>query len=214
MKKYIFTLALSLLSVSLLFAQSSDYEKAMQNQIKQMATAQSDAEAQNVKNGFLRIAQANMSEWLPMYYASLTATEAALRFDVDKDAYFEEAKKYLEIIKDAGAANSEITALEGYILMGMVAVDPGSRGASMSGQVMELFGKAIGQDRTNPRAVYLMAQMEGGIAKFFGQGPEKACGMAKMSIDLFEKEQEKIDEDYILPSWGKKNAEAFYAECN
>lgn len=98
--------------------------------------------------------------------------------------------------------------------MGMVAVDPGSRGASMSGQVMELYGKAIGQDRTNPRAVYLMAQMEGGMAKFFGQGPEKSCGMAKMSLELFEKEQEKIDESYILPSWGKENAERFYSTCN
>lgn len=214
MKKYILTLAFTLVSLSLVLAQSSDYEKAMQNQLKQMAAIESDSDAQNVKNGFLRIAQANMTEWLPMYYASLVTTEAGLRFDVDKDNYFEEAKNYLKIIKDAGASNSEITALEGYILMGMVAVDPGSRGASMSGQVMELYGKAIGQDRTNPRAVYLMAQMEGGMAKFFGQGPEKSCGMAKMSLELFEKEQEKIDESYILPSWGKENAERFYSTCN
>lgn len=214
MKKYILTLAFTLVSLSLVLAQSSDYEKAMQNQLKKMAAFESDSDAQNVKNGFLRIAQANMTEWLPMYYASLVTTEAGLRFDVDKDNYFEEAKNYLKIIKDAGASNSEITALEGYILMGMVAVDPGSRGASMSGQVMELYGKAIGQDRTNPRAVYLMAQMEGGMAKFFGQGPEKSCGMAKMSLELFEKEQEKIDESYILPSWGKENAERFYSTCN
>lgn len=213
MKKHILTLTLTLLSLSLVFAQSSEYEQAMQNQLKQMAAIESDTDAQNVKNGFLRIAQANMTEWLPMYYASLVTTEAGLRFDVDKDNYFEEAKNYLKIIKVAGASNSEITALEGYILMGMVAVDPGSRGPSMSGQVMELYGKAIGQDRTNPRAVYLMAQMEGGMAKFFGQGPEKSCGMAKMSLDLFEKEQEKIDESYILPSWGKDNAEQFYSTC-
>jgi len=213
MKKHILTLTFALVSLSIVFAQSSDYEQAMQKQLMQMTTIESDADAQNVKNGFLRIAQANMSEWLPMYYASLVSTEAGLRFDVDKDSYFEEAKKYLKIIQDAGVSNSEITTLNGYILMGMVAVDPGSRGPSLSGQVMELYGKAIGQDRSNPRAVYLLAQMEGGMAKFFGQGPEKSCGMAKMSLDLFDKEQEKIDETYILPSWGKDNAKAFYSNC-
>lgn len=195
-------------------AYASEYEEAMKSQISVMNQIDSDEAAQQVKNGFLRIAQANMTEWLPMYYAALVQTEAALRFDVDKDAYFEEAKSYLKIIKDAGASNSEITALEGYILMGMVAVDPGSRGQSLSPQVMQLFGKAIGEDRTNPRAVYLMAQMEGGMAKFFGQGPEKACGMVKMSLDLFEKEAEKIDENYLLPSWGWPQAKKMYAECN
>ncbi|MFC3879887.1 hypothetical protein ACFOSV_06855 [Algoriphagus namhaensis] len=212
MKTHTLTLILALFRISFSFA--SDYEEAMKTQLSEMKNIQSDAEAQQVKNGFLRIAQANMTEWLPMYYAALVQTEAALRFEVDKDAYFEEAKEYLKIIKDAGAANSEITALEGYILMGIVAVDPGSRGQSLSPQVLQLFGKAIGQDRNNPRAVYLMAQMEGGMAKFFGQGPEKACGMVKMSLDLFEKEAEKIDENYLLPSWGWDNAKKMYAECN
>ncbi len=213
MKKHILTLAITLISFSHSFGQDEEYTEAMKGQLKQMASIESDANAQSVKNGFLRIAQANRTEWLPMYYAALVQTEAGLRFDVDKDVYFEEAKQYLSILKKAGASNSEITTLEGYIQMGIVAVDPDSRGASMSGQVMELFGKAIGQDRTNPRAVYLMALMEDGMAKFFGQGSEKACGMAKMSVELFEKESSKIDESSILPSWGKKNAGAFYAKC-
>jgi len=197
-----------------LTAFASEYEEAMKAQIQKMNNISSDAEAQDIKNGFLRIAQANMSEWLPMYYAALVQTEAGLRFDVDKDAYFEEAQSYLKILKDAGASNSEITALEGYIMMGMVSVDPGSRGQSMSGPTMETFGKAIGQDRSNPRAVYLMAQMERGIAQFFGQGTEKACGMFKMSLDLFEKEKEKIDENYLLPSWGYEQAKQMYESCN
>lgn len=212
MKTFTLTFVLALFAITFAFA--SDYEEAMKAQLTEMKTIESDAQAQQVKNGFLRIAQANMTEWLPMYYAALVQTEAALRFDVDKDAYFEEAKGYLKIIQDAGATNSEITALEGYILMGMVSVDPGSRGQSMSPQVLQLFGKAIGQDRNNPRAVYLMAQMEGGMAKFFGQGPEKACGIVKMSLDLFEKEAATIDENYLLPSWGWPNAKKMYADCN
>ncbi|MHA7130607.1 hypothetical protein [Algoriphagus namhaensis] len=208
------TVTLALLISCFTFAVASDYVEAMKAQLEAMEKIQSNTDAQEVKNGFLRIAHANMTEWLPMYYAALVQTEAALRFDVDQDAYLEEAKQYLKTIQDAGAANSEITALEGYILMGVVAVDPGARGQSLSPQVLQLFGKAIGQDRSNPRAVYLMAQMEGGMAKFFGQGPEKACGMVKMSLDLFEKEEERVDENYILPTWGHAQAKKMYEECN
>ncbi len=197
-----------------LSAFASEYEEAMKSQIKKISTIGTDAEAQDVKNGFLRIAQANMTEWLPMYYAALVQTEAGLRFDVDKDAYFEEAQSYLKILQDAGADNSEITALEGYIMMGMVSVDPGSRGPSMSGPTMETFGRAIGQDRSNPRALYLMAQMERGIAQFFGQGPEKACGMFKRSLELFEAEKDKVDENYLLPSWGHQQALQMAESCN
>ncbi len=212
MKKLMLTLLIGIMGLNLALA--SEYEEAMKSQISQMRTINSDSEAQAVKNTFLRIAAANPDEWLPLYYAALTQTEAAFRFEVDKDAYFEEAQTYVEKMQAISPGNSEVTALEGYIMMGIVAVDPGSRGQSMSGLTMEKFGQAIAQDRTNPRAVYLMAQMEAGIARFFGQGPEKACGMFKMSIDLFEKEAEKVDENYILPSWGHEAAKTLYADCN
>ena len=78
---------------------------------------------------------------------------------------------------------------------------------------MGLFGKAISLDRANPRAVTLMSQMELGMAQFFGQGPEKACGMARMGLELFAKEQAKVDENYLLPTWGKMNAAQVAGAC-
>jgi hypothetical protein len=214
MNKYILSLALSLCFIT--FAQAADpaFIAAMQKQLEAKKTIANYEQSQEVTNGFLRIAEASATEWLPFYYAALLKTEAAFRFDIDKDKSLDEA---LELVKKAdklAPENSEITALEGYITMGKISIDPGSRGQSMSGKAMQLFGKAINQDRENPRAISLMAQMELGMAEFFGNGPEKACGMARMSKELFTKEEAKINEDYILPTWGKDQAEQVASKCN
>ena len=213
MKKYILTLALVFVWISFVKANDPTYVKAIQKQIGGMKTIKSAEESQAVSNGFLRIAEANTSEWLPIYYAALTQTTAAFRFDVNKDQYFDQALELVKKADQVAPGNSEIAALHGYILMGKISLDPANRGQSLSPEAMQLFGKAISLDRENPRAVTLMAQMELGMAQFFGQGPEKACGMARMGLELFTKEEVKVDENYLLPTWGKMNAEQVAGAC-
>ncbi|SFU08797.1 hypothetical protein SAMN04489724_3843 [Algoriphagus locisalis] len=214
MKKSILTLAFVLLWIA--FAQASDpaFIAAMQKQLEAKNTIATFEESQAVTNGFLRIAEATETEWLPYYYAALLKTEAVFRFDIEKDKTLDEALELVKKAEKIAPENSEITALHGYILMGKISLDPGSRGQSMSPQAMQLFGKAINLDRENPRAVTLMAQMELGMAQFFGTGPEKACGMARMGLDLFKKETEKVTKDYILPTWGKSQADEVASKCN
>ncbi|MBY5951939.1 hypothetical protein OU792_09710 [Algoriphagus sp. NF] len=196
------------------FSQSNGaFETAIKSQIQAMEQIDSPESAQEVSNSFLRISEAESGEWLPLYYAALTKIETAFRFDVDKDAYFDEAIDLVQKAKEVSPNNSELTALHGYALMGKVSVDPVSRGQNLSPQVMQLYGTAIGQDRSNPRAVVLMAQMELGMAEFFGQGPEKACGMARMAEELFRKESQKVDENYLLPTWGANTAKALIENC-
>lgn len=196
------------------FSQSNGaFETAIKSQIQAMEQIDSPESAQEVSNSFLRIFEAESGEWLPLYYAALTKIETAFRFDVDKDAYFDEAIDLVQKAKEISPNNSELTALHGYALMGKVSVDPVSRGQNLSPQVMQLYGAAIGQDRSNPRAVVLMAQMELGMAEFFGQGPEKACGMARMAEELFRKESQKVDENYLLPTWGANTAKALIENC-
>lgn len=213
MKKYILTLTLGLMWITFANATDPAYVKAIQKQIGGMKTIKSAEESQAVSNGFLRIAEANTSEWLPIYYAALTQTTAAFRFDVNKDQYFDQALELVKKADQVAPGNSEIAALHGYILMGKISLDPANRGQSLSPEAMQLFGKAISLDRENPRAVTLMAQMELGMAQFFGQGPEKACGMARMGLELFTKEEVKVDENYLLPTWGKMNAEQVAGAC-
>ncbi|GMQ30181.1 hypothetical protein [Algoriphagus confluentis] len=210
--KTVLTLLLSYLLVSPALAQNS-YENAMKEQIQAMQQIRTLEESQAVSNAFLRIAEVKNEEWLPFYYAAYVQTNAAFRFEVNKDQYLDQA---MELAKKAGGLspnNSEITALEGFILMGKVSVDPANRGQSLSPQVMQLYGKAIAQNRENPRATTLMAQMELGMAQFFGSGPEKACGLARVGLELFEKEASKIDDNYLMPTWGKTQAEQVASQC-
>ncbi len=213
MKKSIFTLALSLMWITLSFAADPAYENAMKKQIAAMKTIQTAEESQAVTNGFIRIAEAKSEEWLPLYYAAYLQTVAAFRFDVNKDQYFDQAMELVTKADKIAPNNSEITALKGYVIMGKLSVDPMNRGQELSPLAMQTFGKAIALDKENPRATTLMAQMELGMSQFFGSGPEKACGLARVGLELYTKEEAKINENYILPTWGRREAEQIAGTC-
>jgi hypothetical protein len=138
---------------------------------------------------------------------------AAFRFEVNKDQYFDQAMELVIKADKIAPNNSEITALKGFIIMGKLSVDPMNRGQEMSPLAMQTFGKAIALDKENPRATTLMAQMELGMSQFFGSGPEKACGLARMGLELFAKEEAKVTESYLLPTWGKDQAEMIGTQC-
>ena len=213
MKKFSTTLALAFAYIFSAFCADPAYENAMKKQVAAMKSIQTLEESQEVTNAFLRIAEAKPEEWLPFYYAAYLQTTAIFRFDVDKDHYLDQAMTLIEKAEKIGVDNSEITAMKGYVVMGKISLDPASRGQSMSPQAMQLFGKAISQDRKNPRALMLMSQMEQGMAQFFGSGPEKACGLAKNAIELYSKEEGKVSDGYLLPTWGKNQAEQVASAC-
>jgi len=194
------------------FANDS-FEKAMLARIAQLDTASSQEQLIAVANAFERIAQKESSEWLPLYYAGLAYTY--LGFDQkftlsEKDKYFAKAEELAANAAEVSANNSEITTLQGFALMGKLSADAANRGQSLSPQVMQLFGKAMAQNPDNPRALYLMAQMEMGVARFFGKSPDKACGMLKQSVVLFEAQPTKG----IEPSWGYEPAKAILQQCS
>ncbi len=213
MKTILATLALVFAFVWNATANDPAYESAMKKQLQAMKTIQNQEQSQQAVNGFLRIAEAKNTEWLPLYYAAYLQTIAAFRFEVNKDQYFDQAMELVNKADKIAPGNSEITALKGFILMGKLSVDPMTRGQELSPLAMQTFGKAIALDKENPRATTMMAQMEQGMAQFFGQGPEKACGLARVGLELFAKEEAKINENYLLPTWGKREAEQVAGAC-
>ena len=213
MKTLTTTLLLAFAFVFQAFANDPAYENAMKKQLQGMKTIQNLEESQAITNSFIRIAEAKNEEWLPLYYAAYLNTLAAFRFEVNKDQYFDQAMDLARKADKISPNNSEIVALLGFITMGKLSVDPMNRGQEMSGQAMQLFGKAIALDKQNPRATILMAQMELGMSQFFGNGPEKACGLARVGLELLEKEQTKVDENYLLPVWGKREADQVAGAC-
>jgi tetratricopeptide (TPR) repeat protein len=213
MKKSLFTIALSFMWITLAFAADPAYENAMKKQITAMKTIQTAEESQAISNAFLRIAATKSEEWLPLYYAAYLQTLAAFRFDVNKDQFFDQAMELVNKADKIAPNHSEITALKGFVIMGKLSVDPMNRGQEMSPLAMQTFGKAIALDKENPRATTLMAQMELGMSQFFGSGPDKACGLARVGLELFAKEESKIDENYILPTWGKRDSQQVVDAC-
>jgi tetratricopeptide (TPR) repeat protein len=210
MKKYTLIIALMMFVATFANATNEAYEKAMLKEIQALGEAGPVAELQKSANAFARIADMNTGEWLPDYYAALAYANMGFRAQgglEEKDGYYAQAKKHIEKADAVSPNNSEIVALQGFITMGELAADPNSRGQSLSGLAMQTFGKAINLNRQNPRAIFLMAQMEYGMAQFFGQGPEKACGLVNASLELFAKEAAEAKEGNLNPSWGKGMAE-------
>ncbi|SMG48781.1 hypothetical protein SAMN05661096_03519 [Marivirga sericea] len=215
MKKYTFIIALYFIGIVNLMANDSAYVEAMKSQLEKFEAAKSAEDFQAVANGFSRIGEMNATEWLPMYYTAFSLTKAGFRTEgvKEKDAFFKQAQDLIDKAVNQHGENSELVAMKGYALMGELSVDPGSRGQHMSGLVMNTYRKALSYDPENPRAMILMAQMEYGTAKFFGQGPEKACGMAKKSLQLFELEASTVNDNPLAPKWGKDMAEKMSQQC-
>lgn len=213
--KFTLIAILFLLSTSLL-AFDPAYNAAMEGQLKALKEAQTAGEFKAVANGFTRISQMNPDKWLPDYYAALAYTNAGFILEGNKaaqDDNFKLAEKVIEDCISRNGENAELVALKGYALMGELAVDPQTRGQQLSGLVMQTFGRALKLEPENPRAMAMMAQMQLGMASFFGEGPEKACGMAKQSLQYFEQEEVQEASNPFAPRWGKNSAEAVLSSC-
>ena len=216
MKKYILVFLL-LASVSLLVNASNDaYRKAMEKSIHQLYEAKTIAELKDAANSFTRIADLNPDEWLPPYYVAVAYAQMGFRSEESvqvKDSYFEMAKVNIEEAAALSPDNSEVVAMMGFITMGELSLDPGSRGQHLSPLAMQTLGKAIELNPKNPRALVMMAQMELGTAQFFGQGPEKACNWLNKSLEAFAQEASETATADIQPRWGSLMAEQLKGHC-
>ncbi|HNP07465.1 MAG TPA: hypothetical protein PKN99_07545 [Cyclobacteriaceae bacterium] len=196
---------------ALLFA-NDKYEQAMQTNIQAIYKAQTAEEMQQAVNAFERIGAAEKSKWEPFYYASFGYIMMSTREEdgTKRDAMLDKAT---EVLKKASAIqenDSEITALEGFIYMMRVTVDPATRGQQYSGLAMQTFGKALGLNPENPRAMALMAQMEFGTAQFFKSPTTSACEKASNAIAMFDA---LPSADPLAPRWGKETALRVVKQC-
>ncbi|MDX1372529.1 MAG: hypothetical protein R3321_08655, partial [Nitrososphaeraceae archaeon] len=189
-----------------------EYKRIMKEKIEAIYKAESLESHQQLANDFERISQKEPQEWLPLYYAAYSYINMGFMNSLtlsQKDIYFHKANELLKKASTLSENNSEITALKGYSKMGELSADAANRGQTLSPVVMQLFGMAIQQDPKNPRALYLMAQMEYGMAQFFGSSTDKACSYVAKSIPLFNEQ----DQNVLSPSWGANAAEAMANRC-
>lgn len=208
--KAIFVILLSAF-VSTLTAQDKYTENMVKN-IQAGYQAQTVAEHQVAANAFERIAAAEKTKWEPFYYAGYNYVMMAnVETDASKkDAYLDLAARNIDQAKAIKANDSEIVALEGFVHMIRVTVDPQTRGQEYSGKAFRSFSTAVSLNGENPRALMLMGQMQYGTAQFFGTPTTDACGTIQKSVEKFE--SFKADSP-IAPQWGKTFAEKLKENC-
>lgn len=205
-------LSLALL-VSQLALANDKFVETMQKHIQIVYTSQNIEEIQGAINAFDRIAEAEKTKWEPFYYSAFGNVMMANK-EIDaakKDTYLDLALNAVEKAKAIVPNESEVIALEGFIHMIRVTVDPASRGQQYSGMAFTSFGKAVAMNPENPRALSLLAQMQYGTAQFFGSPTTEACATLTKSLEKFESYK---SENPLAPQWGKKMAEGLKTKCN
>jgi hypothetical protein len=210
---------ISLVIVGLIFglsnvlANDAKYVEAMQKNIMTVYTAQTIADLQGAVNSLERIASAEKTKWEPYYYVSFGYIMMANREKdaAKKDSYLDLALVATEKAKELASGESEVVALEGFVHMIRITVDPASRGQKFSGLAYKAFGKAVSMNENNPRALSLLAQMQFGTAEFFNSPTTEACGTLTKAIEKF---QTFKTENPLAPQWGKQVAEGLKTKCN
>lgn len=155
------------ISISTL-ANDKKYFEQMGKQIQAVYTAKSMEEYQQAINALDRIGNAEKTKWEPYYYSAFgnIMIAANLVEGTKKDSYLDQALAAITKGKELAPSESELVALEGFVQMIRITADPATRGQQYSGLAMQTFGKALGMNPNNPRAMSLMAQMQLGTARF------------------------------------------------
>lgn len=204
-------LALLILLVNSAFADDK-YEQNMKKNIESIYKAKTIEEYQSTVNAFERIGAAEKTKWEPYYYAAFGYVMMANveKENARKDSYLDQAQTALNSAKAIASQESEIVALEGFVTMIRLSVDPGTRGQDYAPIAMQLFGKAIAMNPENPRALALLGQMQFGTAQFFGSSTAEACATLNKSLEKFETYKSS---NALAPQWGRGMAMSLKEKC-
>jgi len=211
MKKMFFAL-LSLAVVTQGFAQSEKFTKAMTTNIAQFDSAKTADEMLAVSASFERIGDAEKTQWLPYYYASLgQVLYAFMKNDMsNNDALAVKAEQVLNKADAMQPNNSEISTIKAMIATLRMLVNPQQRWQQYGAVIQSELDNAKRQDPTNPRPYYLQGQNLRNTPEQFGGG----CITAKPLLEEAIKKYEAFKPaSSIAPNWGKSQVEKVLAGC-
>ncbi len=189
------------------------YTETMQKNIQVVYTSQNIADLQTAVNTFERVGAAEKTKWEPFYYASFGYIMMSNheKDAAKKDVYLDQATTALNKAKELVPNESEVIALEGFIYMMRLSVDPATRGRQYMPLSTQTFNKAVAINPNNPRALALLAQMQFGAAQFFGSSTAEACATTTSALEKFASFQ---SENPLAPQWGKEMTEGLKSKCN
>ena len=212
MKQILHTLFIVLILTPVISQNNEKYPQKMKETIDQLYQANTIDELQKAANGFERIGVMEKDQWHPGYYSAFAHIQMAsmTESNAEKDKLLDKALDIIKSLKNIEAQNSEILTLEGFLHMLRITIDPATRGQHYSGLSFEALHHAARIDPDNPRTQYVLANMQMGTARFFGQGLEDSCSTLKKAIDLFESSDPKSKLD---PTWGLEWAKSLEFNC-
>jgi hypothetical protein len=212
MKK--FTLIIAVVLVSLVSkAQKPEYLQAMGETLGQYAHCQNVEDFQALGNKFEMIANAEKSEWLPLYYHAQCYILMSFIEQGDaakKDSYLDVAEKSVNKLIEMAPDEAEVFVLQAFYLTGRLVVNPMERGQEYGGLVGQANGKALALDPNNPRAKLMKIQMDMGSAPYMGLDPKASCPAAKELLANWDNFKPKSP---LYPNWGKDQVEGIVKGC-
>jgi tetratricopeptide (TPR) repeat protein len=191
-------------------AQSPQYATAMKENLEKMG-AWSEA-PQTLAATFERIAQAEKNQWLPYYYAAYaTIIQSFSIKEADvKDKTLDHAQSMLDNAFILQPDSSECMALQGFLYIAKLQVDPMSRGAEYSTKANEAFEQAIKLNPENPRGYYLKGMTVLNTPDFYGGGKVPAKPILTQAVAKFEAFKPASP---FAPDWGKQDCQKQLAAC-
>lgn len=191
---------------ALTFGQQDRYQQSMLRAIERVNSASSINEYQDAANIFERIAQAEKTEWLPLYHAGHIYVMIAIE-EPDlkaKDHYLDKAQEFVDRALKNAPDESELFALQAFIYPIRMSIDPMVRGMELFDRLNAALDRAIRLNPENPRGHYLRAITTLNMPEAFGGGPAAAKPIfvtAKEKFDNFKPESP------LWPDWGKEHNE-------
>lgn len=195
------------------FAQSDRYAAAMKKNLAMFDSSKTTADYQALSDAFIRIGDAEKTQWEPYYYAGLALASAGWLGQLDKDDNAGKINSLCdkaEALATTDAAKSEICAIRNMSATQQMMVDPQNRymqyGTAASGAIK----KGMQLNPNNPRMYYLQGMSLFNTPVQFGGGKDKAKPVFEKAVELYKAEQP----EGFSPRWGKAQAEAQLALCN
>lgn len=216
MKKVLFSLTLLVGILSAATAQSEKFVKAMQDKVVAVDTTRNPQALLDLAAAFERIADAEKTQWLPYYYASLAQVNAAFAsstsgsLQADKvDPMADKAESLLSKAEALTKDNSEIYIVKKMIANLRMMADPMNRFMQYGPLGAQALQTARSLNPENPRTFLLEAE-----DKFFT--PEQFGGSKAEAKRLFEEALKKYEAfkpaTPLDPVWGKATAQYFLSQ--
>lgn len=198
-------------------AQSERFVKAMQSNLAIMDSTSNPQGYQDLANSFVRIAEAEKTQWLPYYYAALSTVMQGLMLSGGQmgtggavtDPLADKAEALLNKAMELEKENSEMYCVKKMIANLRMMADPMNRYQTEGAAAAAALEKAKALDSSNPRTSILEAQ-----DKFYT--PEQYGGSKTEAKTLFEEALKKFETfkpaSAIHPNWGKNQVLYFLSQ--